>query len=302
MSRAIPPGQSGKGYSGGPSTRPSTQPKSTRAKVTLAVIVTGVVGVVVAVVASGLGGDLLGVLLAPILGSLGGAIGGLVGGFMAVGRLFSWALIGPVALPGVLGALAGATSVWLMRVFESKNKLGRSFVSSLFSPEIWQGNAMGFLYKLAVGTVVGYAVAAGFSSIGVFDTASAEFGSMGIIAMGGGGAGGAGGGDLFSSITGFFAVLVTLLIAGGIIGACAGGIVGAVIGVGFSSIGTNAVIQGAAEGMAFRIFTSYRPKDLRSGRLSYLLVGAGMGAAESISTGAFVGMVLFVARFIGITA
>lgn len=291
MSIATPPGHSGKGHSG----YSSDQPMSARGKVILAVIVLGVV----AVAGFGLGDD----VLASIFGSVLGALNGLSVGFSAVGHLFSRVVPAPIALSGVLGALAGAVGAWLVRVFESRKKLARSLLSSLFSPEIWQGNVIGLLWKLAVGTTVGYAVASGFSSIGIFDADTTDFGSMARIVLGGGsgGEGGGPGGELGWGMV-FFAVLAGLLVAGGVIGACAGGIVGAIIGAGFSSIGTNAIIQGAAEGTMFRIFTRYRPKDLRSGRLTYLLVGAGAGAGESMVTGAFVGMVLFIVRFIGIVS
>ena len=125
---------------------------------------------------------------------------------------------------------------------------------------------------------------------------------MAAVVLGGGGGYGGWDSGFGSWIMVLFMMLTTLLVAGGIIGGCAGGIVGAIIGAGFSSIGANAVIQGAAEGTVFRIFSRYRPKELRSGRLAYLLVGAGTGAVESVFIGVFVGMILFIARVMDIVA
>lgn len=275
----------------------STQPLSTKAKVALAIIA---IFIIVFTIALGVSlWDVLAVVVLPIFGIVLGAYSGIFVGFSAVGHFFSWVVLTPIALAGVLGVLAGAVAAWLLRVFEFKNKFAKSLVSSLFSPEIWEGNATGFLCKLIVSAVVGYAVAAGFSSIGVFDAGTTNLGTMAAIVLGSGGGSGLER-EFISWIVVLFAMLAALLVAGGIIGGFAGGILSAIISAGFSSIGVNTVIQGAAEGTVFRFFALYRPKDLRSGRLTYLLVGTAMGAGESMFIGASVGMVLFIARFIGI--
>lgn len=273
----------------------SHQPISTRAKAILAVIAISIIALKV-VSGDGFGDVLVAAVLAPIFGSAIGAYFGFFIGFGGLAHFFSWILIPPVALAGILGALGGAVTAWMLRVFDVKNKLAKSFVSSLFSPEIWEGNATSFLCKLLASAVVGYVVAAGFSSIGVFDAGTSNFGMF----AGGGGSGFAA--DPFNWIMVLFAMLVVVLVAGGIIGGGTGGMVGAIIGAGFSSIGTGAVIAGAAEGTAFRFFAPYRPKELRSSWLIYLLVGAGTGIAESILIGAGVGMILYIARVVGILA
>lgn len=296
MSIVTPPRDHNRQYT----SRSSARPITTRAKATLIVTAIWAVAVTVASGGSGLGDILFGIV-SPIFGFMFGTYSGLFVGFGAMGHLFSWVLLTPIAVAGILGALAGAATAWLRRAFELKNELAKSLVSSLFSLEIWKENAAGFLCQLVVCTLVGYSVAAGFSSIGVFDAGTTNLGTMAAIVLGSGGGGGLEG-EFISWIIFFFAVLAALLVAGGIIGACAGGIFGAIIGAGFSSIGANTVIQGAAEGTVFRFFSDFRPDDLRSGRLSYLLAGAGKGAGESIFIGAAVGMVLFIARFIGVVA
>lgn len=273
---------------------PSRGSISTRAKVTLVVIA---IGIVLFVVVPG-GGELLFTLIvAPILGSLGGALKGFEVAFRVLSNFSSGILLTPILLASILGAFAGALTAWLRRVLDLRNRLAKSFVSSLFSPDIWKGNATAFLGRLIVGAMVGYVVAAGFSSIGVFDGSAKSVEAIAVIVMGSGSGDGL---EFFSWLLLLFAILAALLVTGGIIGGGAGSIVGAIIGAGFSSIGVNGVIQGAAEGMVFRLFAPYRPKDLRSGRLSYFIVGTLTGAGESIFVGAGVGLILGIARVVGI--
>jgi len=273
---------------------PSRSPVPTKSKATLVVIV---VAIVLVVVLPG-GGDLLFTLVvAPLLGCGIGAIRGFVVGFGVLSNFPSCIFLTPIAIAGILGALGGAVTAWLARVFELKSQLARSFVSTLFSPEIWKVNVIAFLGKLVLGAVVGYVVSAGFSSIGVFDAATTSVEAMAVNVLGGGAGAGL---ELFSWLVLLFAMLAALLVTAGMIGAGAGGIVGAIIGAGFSSIGVNGVIQGAAEGSMFRLLAPYRPSDLRSGRFSYFIVGALTGAGESIFVGAGVGLVLGVARVVGI--
>jgi hypothetical protein len=294
MMRVIPPGSS----SSSSSSSSSHQPISTRAKAVLVLIVIGIIGV--KVISGGSFGDVFAtIVLAPIFGTGLGAYAGFFVGFGALAGFFSGSFLPPIALAGMLGALAGAVTAWLMRVFELKSKLGKSFVSTLFSPEVWIADGVGFLCKLLVGAVVGYGVAAGFSSIGVFDAGATTSGTMLPLVLAGGGGSGFEV-DPFNWIMVLFAMLAAVLVAGGIIGGCTGGIVGAIVGAGFSSIGTNAVIAGAAEGIAFRFFAPYRPKDLRSSWLIHLLVGAGTGAVESTVIGAGVGIVLSIAAILGV--
>lgn len=276
-----------------------TGSRSRRAKLTRVTIAIVAVVIIVAMIVSGIASLLFTLVTMPIVGFFGGAYSGLFVGCGAVGQFLSWVLLTPIALAGFLGALAGVIAAWLQRIFELKNKLGKSLISSSFSPEIWEGKATGLLSRLVVATIVGYAVAVGFSSIGIFGAGTSNLARMAAVVLGRGGGGGFEG-EFISWLMFFFATLAALLVAGGIIGGSAGGVIGAIIGAGFSSIGVNAVIQGAVEGAMFRFFSHYRPNDLKSNWFTYLISGAGKGCGESIFTGAAVGMVLFITRLIGV--
>lgn len=295
MSIVTPPGSNRKSSNNLPA-----QSFSTREKATLVVVGVWIVATTIAQSTYGAESVLFGIV-SPLVGLIWGAYKGFFVGFDAIRQLFPWTLFIQIALSSILGALAGAFSAWLVRVLHFKNKFAKSFISSAFSPDIWGGNVAGFLSKLIIGAVVGYSVATGFASIGALDAGTSNLGVMAGAVLGNGGGSGLEH-DFITWVLFFFATFVALLVAGGIIGGCVGGIVGAVVGAGLSSVSVNAVIQGAAEGVVFRFFSPYRPNYLRSSRLIYLVVGIGKGAGESIVVGIFVGMVLFVARLVGIAS
>ncbi len=241
-------------------------------------------------------GEAVVAVLAPVFGLIAGAWKGFGLGIGIAAHIFA----GPVILPAVsavmFGVAAGLLSGWLGRArFRSEDRVSRSFISSLFSPEILEGNAAGFVAKLIVGTAVGVALSVIVSSVGMFDPTTPIGGNWQLI-LGGGPGDYPFGDSLISLLLFIFCMLGALLVACGIAGLCVGGLLGGAIGAGFSTIGVSAFLNGASEGLAFRFFAPYRPKDERSGRLIYLLVGAGVGAAEGLLVGFVTGAILFIAQ------
>jgi hypothetical protein len=199
----------------------------------------------------------------------------------------------------MLGAVAGILSGWLGRAYLRKqDKFRKSFISSLFSPEILEGNAAGFVCHLIVSTAIGLALSVVLSSVGLFDPTTEIGGSWQVVL--GGGPGGPFDEGFIGLLIALFWMLGALLVACAMVGLCIGGVLGGAIGAGFSTIGVSAVAGGASEGLAYRLFAPYRPENLRSGRLTYFLMGAGMGAGEGILVGFGTGAVLFIVQVAGI--
>jgi hypothetical protein len=234
--------------------------------------------------------------LGPGVGLARGAYAGFAVGFGAIAKIATGLLLPPPVMAGILGALAGALTAWLQRASVIKNELRHSFVASLFSPETFGGNLPAFVCVVIVNTFIGYAVASGFASVGVLGSSSHDLTTVTNVVLGGC----CGSGDTSYWIMTFFALLAGLLVAGGIIGGCAGGIVGGMIGAAFSSIGVATVVQSGTEGAVFRFFADFRPGDIKSSRLKYLLVGAAAGIGTGVTAGAGTGAVLFLVRFTGI--
>lgn len=234
-------------------------------------------------------------VLTPVFGLVMGGIAGFGLGAGIVAEVFSQAIAFPAASAAMLGAAAGILSAWFGRAHSVKqNYFRRSFISSLFSREILEGNAAGFVCHLLVSTAIGIALSVVLASVGVFEPATAIGENWRVILAGGSG------GPWDSGFTGMllalFYMLGALLIACGMAGFCIGGVLGGAIGAGFSTIGVPAFIGGASEGLAFRFFAHFRPKDVESGRLSYFVAGAGIGAAEGVFVGFATGAVLFLAQ------
>jgi hypothetical protein len=249
------------------------------------------VAVIVAVVA----------LFLPVLASaIGIAIGAWAGLAIGVGALIhvlSWFAFAPPVLAGILGILSGLTGAWLVRAVARSEKLGRSFIGSLLSPELLQTNPYGFVCFVLINTAIGYGVAGGIASLGVFRSGTSNPMMLATVL----------GNTNSDSCLEFISCLITvfwslgaLLVIGAIMAAFLGVIVGAIIGSAFSSIGVATVVHGAAEGVVFRAFEFYRPTNLRSGRFMYLLAGAGIGMRDGIVVGMLTGIVLAGARLGGI--
>jgi hypothetical protein len=240
--------------------------------------------------------DTIVAVVTPVVGIVAG---GLKGFSLAFGIAMQ-AISGPVVLPvlsgAMFGAVAGILSGWLGRAYFGKREnISRSFISSLFSPEILEGNPAGFFCYLIVSTAIGVALSVILSSVGMFDHTT-QIGASWQVVLGGGPGDYPFGDSLIGLLFALFYMLGALLIACGIAGLCVGGILGALIGAGLSSIGVPAFIGGASEGLAFRFFEPFRPEDERSGRLIYFLAGAGAGAAEGVLVGFGTGAVLFVVQ------
>lgn len=283
---------------GGSSSRSSSdfqhQPMSFRGKMTTLIVLAWIGVVAFTLPAFSIGGAFFGVI-SPVVGFAIGVWQGFGLGFGIVVEVFSGPIIIPAVSAALLGAVAGILSGWLGRGHSRKqSKFGKSFISSLFSPDILEGNAAGFVCHLIVSTAIGVALAVVLSSVGLFDPTT-EIGRSWQVILGGGP-----GGPFDEGFTGLlialFWMLGALLVACGIAGTCIGGVLGGVIGAGFSAIGAPAFIGGASEGLMFRFFAPYRPKDARSGRLIYFLAGAGIGAAEGAVVGFGTGAVLCVAQ------
>lgn len=232
---------------------------------------------------------------APVVFLIAGTLSGLGIGFGVVGQVFSGAFAVPAVSAAVLGVLVGSFSAWQMRAMEVNGNWGRSFAAALFDAELWNNNAPSFVCKLLVGTFVGYAVALAFASIGVFEPGTADLGNLYSVVFGGGG----GPYDFMEWIALFFTLLGALLVAGAIVGGSFGGITGAIFAA-LGAINAYSVIQGAAEGAAFRFFAHYRPENVRSGLSRYIFNGAMVGVVEGIFVGAISGGVLCVLRLLGI--
>jgi hypothetical protein len=272
---------------------------SFRAKMTTLVVLAWIGIVALTLPTFSVGETIMGVV-APAIGLAVGAWQGFGLGFGIVVQTLSGPVILPAVSAAMLGAVAGILSGWFGRAYSRKReKFTKSFISSLFSPEILEGNAAGFVCHLIVSTAIGLALSVVLSSAGVFDPTTAIGGSWQVILAGG--PGGPFDEGFISLLIALFWMLGALLVACGIVGLCMGGVVGGLIGAGFSTIGVPAFISGASEGLAFRFFAPYRPKDERSGRLIYFLAGAGAGAAEGVLVGFGTGAVLFIAQVASIT-
>jgi hypothetical protein len=273
-------------------------PISFRAKMTTLVVLAWIGIVALALPTFSVGETFFGVL-SPAVGLAVGAWQGFSLGFGIVVQVFSGPIIIPAASAAMLGAVAGILSGWLGRAYLRKqDKFRKSFISSLFSPEILEGNAAGFVCHLIVSTAIGLALSVVLSSVGLFDPTTEIGGSWQVVL--GGGPGGPFDEGFIGLLIALFWMLGALLVACAMVGLCIGGVLGGAIGAGFSTIGVSAVAGGASEGLAYRLFAPYRPENLRSGRLTYFLMGAGMGAGEGILVGFGTGAVLFIVQVAGI--
>jgi hypothetical protein len=240
-------------------------------------------------------GDTIFGVLAPAIGLVLGGLEGLGLGYGIVAEIVSGPIVLPALSAALLGAVAGVLSAWFERAYSIKrNHFRKSFISALFSSEIWDGNVAGFFGRLVVSTAIGIALAAVLASAGVFDPTTAIGESWRVVLAGGSGGPWDSGFD--SMLLMLFIMLGALLIACGIAGSCLGGLLGSAIGAGFSKIGVSAFIGGASEGLAFRFFAHYRPKKMESGRLIYFLAGAGIGAGDGVVVGFGTGTILFLAQ------
>jgi len=245
-------------------------------------------------------GDTVIAVSAPIVGIVAGGLKGLSIGLAIAMQTFS----GPITLPALsgamFGAVAGILSGWLGRAYFRKHeKFSRSFISSLFSPEILEGNLAGFVCRLIVSTAIGFALSVIFSSVGMFDPTT-HIGANWQVILGGGPGGYPLGDSVIGLLFALFYMLGALLIACGIAGLGVGGVLGALIGAGFSSVGVPAFIAGASEGLTFRLFEPFRPGNERSGRVIYFVAGAGAGAAQGVLVGFGTGAVLFMVQLVHI--
>jgi len=234
-------------------------------------------------------------VVAPVIGFIAGAFKGFGLGFGIAVQAFSGPIILPAMSAMMLGATAGILSGWLGAIAPKDDRLGKSFISSLFSPEILKGNAAGFVCHLILSTAIGVALSVIMSSVGMFDHTTQIGGDWHVILWGGPGDYPFGD-SLISLLFALFYMLGALLVACGIAGLCVGGVLGGMIGAGVSTIGVPTLVGGASEGLAFRFFAPYRPEDERSGRLIYFVVGAGVGAGEGMIVGFGTGAILFIAQ------
>lgn len=264
-----------------------------------AVVVVGWPGYVALSLESFSVGEWFFAVLTPVVGLAMGGFAGLGLGAGIVAEAFSGPILFPAASAALLGAAAGMLSAWFARAYTVKqNYFRRSFISSLFSLEILEGNAAGFVCHLIVSTAVGIALSVVLASVGVFDPATAI--GEGWRAIFPGGSGGPWDSGFTAMLLALFYMLGALLIACGMAGFCIGGVLGGAIGAGFSTIGVPAFIAGASEGLAFRFFAHFRPNEVESGRLVYFVAGAGIGAAEGALVGFATGAILFLAQAVSI--
>jgi hypothetical protein len=277
-----------------------SRPMSARATtVTTLVVSAWTVVVALTLPAFSVGEAIFGVI-SPVVGFGVGAWQGFGLGFGIVVQLFSGPIMIPAASAAMLGAAAGILSGWLGRAyFRKQDKFSKSFISSLFSSKILEGNAAGFVCNLVVSTATGLGLSLILSSVGVFNPAT-EIGQSWQVILGGG-SGGPFDEGFIGALMALSYMLGALVVACGIAGLCMGGMLGGLIGAGFSTIGAPAFISGASEGLAFRFFAPYRPEDARSGRVIYFLVGAGVGAAEGVIVGFGTGAVFFIAQVASIS-
>jgi hypothetical protein len=252
-----------------------------------AIVVAGMLGF------SSFWGIVFGVVMPPIRFVVG-CFRGFSVGFGASANVFTGLLLAPI-LAGILGALGGVLTCWLCRALSIRSKLGHSFLESLFSSDIFDGNAAAFVCELIVGTIIGYVVASGFASVGVVGSSAPHLLNIAGVVFGGG-PGGDPELDVINWLWDLFCIFGVLLVAGAIIGSGAGAALGTIIGAGFSSIGVATIIQGATQGAASRFFALFRPQDIKSGWTKYVLAGTLIGAAEGITIGAGAGSLLALAR------
>jgi hypothetical protein len=239
-------------------------------------------------------GIVFGVVMPPI-GFVVGCFNGFSVGFGASANVFTGLLLAPT-LAGILGALGGVLTCWLCRALGVRSKLGHSFFESLFSSDIFDGNAAAFVCEVIVGTIIGYVVASGFASVGIVGSSAPHLLNIAGVVFGGGPGGGGPERDVINWLWDLFFVFGILLVAGAIIGSGAGAVLGTIIGAGFSSIGVTAIIQGATQGVVSRFFALFRPQDIKSGWTKYVLAGILIGAVEGITLGAGTGALLALAR------
>lgn len=234
----------------------------------------------------------------PALSSVAGTVAGMwtgVGvGFSALPHILSWMFLSPPISAGVLGAISGAAGAFFVRVWRYYEKQERSFLRALFSPEVFSANPYSFTVNVLVSGLIGYGVAAGVASLGVFHSPTYN---PAMIAEALASHGPCSGLDCIWEVA--FSV-GALLVIGAILAVAIGAIIGGIIGVAFTSIGVTTVIHGAAEGVVFRLFASYRPEKLSSSRSAYLVTGAVNGASEAVAVGMLTGVVLGIGRLVGI--
>lgn len=260
----------------------SSRPLTTRQKAAVAVLAACAVVTAMAVPVSEW-------ILLPVAAVVG-TMAGFGTGFGVVAQVFSGALVAPWLAAAALGALAGCLSAWLLRAKEVRDEWGRSLVSALFDSRIWDGNVPGFVSRLLVGTVIGYAVALALASLGFFETGVTGLAAISTVV---------GGGSGLPGWALFISLLVALIVTGAIVGSCTGTIAGAAVAA-FASIGVGAAVQGAAQGAAFRFFAPYRASDPKSGVAMHVLAGAAVGAGHGIAVGALSGGALFLLRLLGL--
>jgi hypothetical protein len=230
------------------------------------------------------------------LALLQGSLLGIGVGFGAIGHVLAGTLVSAPASAAILGALSGAIAAWLDRARKIRSELGHSFISSLLSPEMF---APDFVCRLIVSTFVGWTVASAFASIGLVGVAAGDLHGLVDIVTGGGG-GGPNPGEPISVIYWLLVLLAALLAAGAVVGGFASGFVGTIVGVGISTVGFAPIAQGAAEGLVYRFFLGFRSSEEKPNRFVYAVTGTFVGIGQGLVAGAGSGIVLFVARAVGV--
>jgi hypothetical protein len=234
--------------------------------------------------------------IAPLRGMLEGTFVGVGWGLSAIFHVLSWvASLSAVSLI-ISSALFGAAAAWTVEACKVKSSIGRSFISTVFSSDVFTDSGPRLVCKIIVYTFVGTGVSMGFSYLGLLAAHPAgleEFAraTLNYGAGAGGPFGGGLGGGLLEALYLFYLFIIFIIACSAVIGAFIAGVGGVVIGsiLAFSADG---VIRAESERLVVRLFADYLPPMKYEADRKPIWQAAGLGMGEGIISGAISGFLL----------